>query len=68
MNEGWLCPRCKRVNAPWVSSCPCHEISESRLNLYASTADFDWDKTQFATARTISTPENVTTTNTQKSE
>jgi hypothetical protein len=21
--EGWLCPRCKRVNAPWVERCEC---------------------------------------------
>lgn len=25
MMEGWFCPRCKRVNAPWVSQCTCHE-------------------------------------------
>ena len=22
--EGWVCPRCDRVNAPFVSTCPCH--------------------------------------------
>lgn len=21
--EGWLCPRCHKVNAPWVSQCSC---------------------------------------------
>lgn len=21
--EGWVCPRCKRVNAPWVKECSC---------------------------------------------
>lgn len=20
---GWICPRCKKVNAPWVNQCPC---------------------------------------------
>ena len=28
MKEGWLCPRCKKVNAPWVSQCTCTEYYE----------------------------------------
>jgi len=23
MNEGWICPRCKKVNAPDVKACDC---------------------------------------------
>ena len=22
-NVGWVCPRCGKVNAPWVSQCSC---------------------------------------------
>jgi hypothetical protein len=22
-NEGWVCPRCNKVNAPWKSQCDC---------------------------------------------
>lgn len=29
MMEGWLCPRCKRVNAPWVSQCTCTRCHET---------------------------------------
>lgn len=21
--QGWECPKCNRVNAPWMSTCPC---------------------------------------------
>lgn len=22
--EGWICPRCGKVNAPWVMQCSCN--------------------------------------------
>ena len=22
-NHGWICPVCGRVNAPWITKCPC---------------------------------------------
>lgn len=24
MSEGWICPKCGRALAPWVSECPCY--------------------------------------------
>ena len=25
MTEGWICPKCGRALAPWVSECPCYK-------------------------------------------
>ena len=24
--EGWICPRCGNVNAPWVPECKCNQV------------------------------------------
>lgn len=26
--EGWICPRCGKVNAPWVMQCPCNRNTQ----------------------------------------
>ena len=28
MNEGWICPRCNKVNAPDVKACDCKDIRD----------------------------------------
>ena len=28
IEKGWECPRCRRVNAPWMSSCNCRSTRE----------------------------------------
>ena len=39
--SGWLCPRCNRVNAPWVRQCDCSN------NTWTPTwTDGKWWKTQ----------------------
>lgn len=26
MNQGWVCPKCGKVNAPWKESCDCVQV------------------------------------------
>ena len=33
MLEGWICPRCKRINAPWVDHCDCIDDSLKTNNI-----------------------------------
>lgn len=33
MKEGWICPRCGKVNAPFIASCDCKpDIPVSNAN------------------------------------
>ncbi|KKN78314.1 hypothetical protein LCGC14_0351730 [marine sediment metagenome] len=29
-SKGWECPKCSRVNAIWVSTCPCYKKPEPK--------------------------------------
>ena len=41
--KGWECPRCGRVNAPWVRQCDCSKNNWS-INWNDTTKDDDWWK------------------------
>lgn len=31
---GWECPKCGKVNAPWIPSCDCSGKGKKQLGLY----------------------------------
>jgi hypothetical protein len=33
---GWACPRCGKINAPWVTSCDCYPYSSYPVYYYTS--------------------------------
>ena len=38
--QGWICPRCGRVNAPHVDHCPCSEPGTTTINT-GTTPDYN---------------------------
>lgn len=44
MKEGWICPRCGKVNAPFISQCTCKSNNPATSNFDANCADgWIWD-------------------------
>ena len=35
--QGWVCPKCGRVNAPWVATCPCTKKTVTYTTTTTST-------------------------------
>lgn len=54
-NQGWQCPVCGKVNAPWVVECDCHRRASAITN-GTSTGDVDWMHHE---SQTISNNEHI---------
>lgn len=34
MKEGWICPKCSRVLAPWMPECSCYKETPQTSNTF----------------------------------
>ena len=39
--QGWICPKCGRVNAPWMPTCGC--VSSQTTATASTTYDYVWE-------------------------
>lgn len=58
MNEGWVCPRCRRVWSPSIDHCTCTETWEPG----ATMPVIDWAQPVTSTADRMSTASNQSST------
>lgn len=57
--QGWECPRCGRINAPWVRQCDCSPSTSTWDKITVNPCD-DWWKNSVDTFRIH--PETITYT------
>ena len=53
MAEGWICPRCGRGLAPWMSECPCHNTTTTVTSNYEVTLPNNHNNPQIEMYRNI---------------
>ena len=65
--KGWECPRCGRINAPWVRQCDCSRNNWKITDNDSTTSGDDWWK-QYINSDTFRIhPDTVTYTNAHNS-
>ena len=57
--QGWECPRCGRINAPWISHCDC---SRSNIDIiWTHPYEYDWWKHVYCDSNTFRVHPETTT-------
>ncbi len=44
MKEGWVCPKCGKVLAPFMPYCDCYEKEGNKQTIYPNTSPQLWSK------------------------
>ena len=47
VQQGWQCPVCGRVNAPWMPCCSCGGKADVRLSYSSTSTDYDLDREKY---------------------
>ena len=42
MKEGWVCPKCGKVYAPWIPSCDCYKQKQNKQTICPNTVLQQW--------------------------
>ena len=74
MLEGWKCPECGRINAPFVDHCPCKDVFKTNysqfipipINPYPYYPTWPWDGTIVVTCKDNNTVNYSVTSNNKK--
>ena len=59
MSEGWICPRCGKVWAPWVAQCDCTsqpwQVTCEGTGTFPATGNYNSQPTNYSTICRICT-------------